>query len=411
MSLLLDAMKRAELAKRQAEASAQRGGADAAADTAPAASDAPPAAAPEAAQATSPSASPVAAAELSLAEDRPPQTAARSEPGGRPRGGGEAAGREAAQLLFASKEPARDRRGFYLWLALATAAATLALVAWTWWQMQAGSSIAVPPQPGEGERAPSRTAVREVQSPPPAVPAAVPGDTQRPATEAGTPPVRHHHPVAAPRRQDDTPAPPPPDVPVRITRTRHAAIHPGVAAGYQALQAGDVASARRAYLSALRDEPRNVDALQGLAAIALREGRERDAAGLYRRILEIAPRDAHALAALANLPGADENSESELKSLLAAQPDAASARFALGNVLAAQQRWREAQQAYFDAYNDEPGNPDYLFNLAVSLDHLHQSALAAQYYRAAIDAARQHPAAFDPALARQRLADIETQKP
>jgi tetratricopeptide (TPR) repeat protein len=43
-------------------------------------------------------------------------------------------------------------------------------------------------------------------------------------------------------------------------------------------------------------------------------------------------------------------------------------------------RWNDAQQAYFRAYSAEPDNPDILYNLAISLEHLRQNKLAAQYY-------------------------------
>ena len=81
------------------------------------------------------------------------------------------------------------------------------------------------------------------------------------------------------------------------------------------------------------------------------------------------------------------NSESRLKTALASQPDSSALHFALGNLYARQLRWSEAQQAYFLAYSGEPDNADFIFNLAVSLDHLHQNKLAAQYYRMALSAA------------------------
>jgi Tfp pilus assembly protein PilF len=40
------------------------------------------------------------------------------------------------------------------------------------------------------------------------------------------------------------------------------------------------------------------------------------------------------------------------------------------------------------AYARDPDNADYLFNVAVSLDHLRQNKLAAQYYRMALNARR-----------------------
>ena len=58
--------------------------------------------------------------------------------------------------------------------------------------------------------------------------------------------------------------------------------------------------------------------------------------------------------------------------------------FTLGNQLAQQGRWAEAQQEYFKAFAAEPDNADFAYNLAVSLDHLRQPRLALEYYRRAL---------------------------
>ncbi|MGB5011473.1 MAG: tetratricopeptide repeat protein, partial [Candidatus Dechloromonas phosphoritropha] len=78
-----------------------------------------------------------------------------------------------------------------------------------------------------------------------------------------------------------------------------------------------------------------------------------------------------------------------------------------GNLYSRQNRWSEAQQVYFNAVAADPDNPDYLFNLAVSLDHLRQPKLAAQHYRLALDAAQRRPAAFDSDRVQLRLAELQ----
>ena len=78
-----------------------------------------------------------------------------------------------------------------------------------------------------------------------------------------------------------------------------------------------------------------------------------------------------------NNPGA---AESRLKGIVSEQPESAAAQFALGNLYAAQQRWADAQQAYFKAYSADAESPDILYNLAVSLEHMNQAKLAYQYY-------------------------------
>ncbi|MDR1709549.1 MAG: tetratricopeptide repeat protein [Candidatus Accumulibacter sp.] len=178
---------------------------------------------------------------------------------------------------------------------------------------------------------------------------------------------------------------------------------------YAALLAGRDDDARRAYAQALRNDARNVDALLGMATLAARQGQDEAARAWYARALEADPNDATARAGVlaAGRPADAEAAESRLKSSLAAQPDSPPLNFALGNLYAREQRWSEAQQAYFQAYAGAPGDPDIVFNLAVSLDHLRQNKLAAQYYRLALEAARSRAPAFDPARAEARLRDLE----
>ena len=97
-------------------------------------------------------------------------------------------------------------------------------------------------------------------------------------------------------------------------------------------------------------------------------------------------------------------------SLCRYQPDSPVLYFALGNLYAQQSRWSEAQQAYFRAYAGDPDNADFLFNLAVSLDHLHQNKLAAQYYQMALKTAETNaatrPVSFDRIQVRARIAEL-----
>jgi len=187
-------------------------------------------------------------------------------------------------------------------------------------------------------------------------------------------------------------------------------IHPRVTAGFAAYQAGNYQDARSAYLAALQDEPENRDALLGMAAVELREGRAAPAETYYRRVLYADPRNAHAQAGLLALqaPLLDPvAAESRIKSLLAANPDAKVLYFALGNQYAQQLRWAEAQQAYFKALAADPENPDFAFNLAVSLDQLRQKAQALRYYRSALALAAKRSASFDPAAIRARVQVLE----
>lgn len=185
---------------------------------------------------------------------------------------------------------------------------------------------------------------------------------------------------------------------------------------YQSLQAGNLESARRDYEQVRQLLPRNVDALLGLANIAQRQGRSAEAERLLRQAAELDPKEPYIQASLLSLQGsgnlqAQTGNESRLKGLVEEQPQSASAHFSLGNHYARQNRWNEAQQAYFNAWSLDRGNPDYLFNLAVSLDHLRQNKLAVRYYQQALEAAATRSAAFDRGQLEQRLGDLRDVQP
>lgn len=160
------------------------------------------------------------------------------------------------------------------------------------------------------------------------------------------------------------------------------ALNPNLSAAYKAWQAGDIVSAQKLYRTVLQGDAGNVDALLGMAAIALQQGHQADARGWYGKVLELDPRNPTAQSALIGIgEEADPlGSESALKSLLAQQPEAAHLHAMLGNLYASQQQWSAAQQAYFQAHHFAPDNVDYLFNLAVSLDQMGKPALALPYY-------------------------------
>ena len=185
---------------------------------------------------------------------------------------------------------------------------------------------------------------------------------------------------------------------------------PRLEQAYDALQAGRQEDAQRLYEQVLHSDPRNVDALLGLATLAVLQGQPEQAQSYYLQVLETDPDDASAQAGLIGLKGQSDPqlSESRLKTALSRQPQSAALHFALGNLYARGQRWSEAQQAYFKAFSCEADNPDYLFNLAVSLDHLRQPRLAAQYYQQALNAARGLSSiSFDRQQLETRLAELQ----
>ena len=141
----------------------------------------------------------------------------------------------------------------------------------------------------------------------------------------------------------------------------------------------------------------------------MRAGRFETAEATYLRLLQADPRDAHAAAGLISLRagrGGAISAESRVKSMLADSPGSHVLNFTLGNELAQQGRWAEAQQAFFKAYAADPENPDYAFNLAVSLDQQRQPVLALEYYQRAIALAKARGARFDLAAAEGRVAQL-----
>ncbi|MFZ2328456.1 MAG: tetratricopeptide repeat protein [Rhodoferax sp.] len=196
---------------------------------------------------------------------------------------------------------------------------------------------------------------------------------------------------------------------IRLTRTQPEP-DANLARGHASLQRGETELSRREFEQALQRDPNNTDALLALAAIAHRQGRAADADGLRQRALVANPSDPATQAAVLNNLSVNADpttAESRLKSLLSSQPESAPLNFALGNLYSRQARWAEAQQVYFNAVAADGDNPDYLFNLAVSLDHLRQARLAAQHYRLALEASAKRPAGFARDKVEQRLGELQ----
>ena len=177
---------------------------------------------------------------------------------------------------------------------------------------------------------------------------------------------------------------------------------------YSALLAGEAESAAETYRQVLGNESGNRDAHLGLAALAARAGRWDEAAGFYARVLAQHPADPVAQTALVALGESDaQRGESRLKALLLREPRAAYVHFALGNLYAAQSRWPEARLSYFNARRFDRANPDYTYNLAVSLDHLVERSSALDLYHEALDLAKRRFASFETAAVLARIRAME----
>jgi tetratricopeptide (TPR) repeat protein len=185
-------------------------------------------------------------------------------------------------------------------------------------------------------------------------------------------------------------------------------LDPALERAWQALVAGNLALAKEEYARVLAANPLDRDAQLGLATIDVRSQDYEGAEARYLRVLELDPRNPYAQAGIISLRGHTDPvlSESRLKILLAQQPEATFLNFALGNLYALQGRWQDAQSAYFKAYSADPEHPDYAYNLAVSLDQLHQPKLALEYYQRALALARNRALGFNSALVEARVREL-----
>mgnify|MGYP001573711415 CR=1 FL=1 len=186
-------------------------------------------------------------------------------------------------------------------------------------------------------------------------------------------------------------------------------VNPLLTEAYAAFNSGNLEAAPRLYNQVLRSEPNNVDALLALAAIATQRGDREQASRHYLRTLEVEPRNALAQAGLIGMLGRADPlaAESRLKQLIVRDPSAY-LHFTLGNLYADQNRWPDAQQAYFQAHHLQSDNPEYAYNLAVGLEHVGQPKLALEYYRRALQlAAAKSRANFSTATVEERISTLE----
>lgn len=368
-------------------------------------------------------------AEQAKAGSDPPGTSLELEPKSAPPASGRSAnidasqgvsatraGQQSAQALFAAKQHAvPENRAAWL----AGGGLALLVVAaggfWLWYTLSfPASPTPLPPRPTiqtQGARPlpgahgpltgrPAGGAASAPAPAPPAEPAPMPKD-------AG---VFHKEIPAASRSRRSAQERPAraPALQVHQAATPEPILDPQLAAAYDALRAGDYGRARQQYRGVLASDPMNVDAELGLATISAATGDSAEAYARYHRALELDPQNAVAAAGIATLQ-ANNNaplSESQLKAQVAANPANDAPQAALGQFYAAQGRWNEAQQAFFEAFRLQPKSPDHAYNLAVSLDHLEQPGLARNYYERALALAATQPSSFDRDQVTGRIAKL-----
>jgi tetratricopeptide (TPR) repeat protein len=178
-----------------------------------------------------------------------------------------------------------------------------------------------------------------------------------------------------------------------------------VSQAFKAYRDGHYDAAKSIYESVLKEEPDNRDAHLGLGAIAINNNDRKNAYSHYVHLLELNPDDPLALNALIGLSNNADlvKDESAIKLLIQKEGNVPYLYFSLGNLYAKQQRWASAQQAFFDAYRLDTTNPDYVINLAISLDQLGQHNAALDYYKTAIELSKISSTRFDTVSVNSRI--------
>ncbi len=266
------------------------------------------------------------------------------------------------------------------------------------------------------------SAVPATPAPTPAAASSAPAGTSGAMVPAAPQPAPSTGATRAPRASDATPretrapaaeaAPAPRAVAaaglsIKVGRVEPR-VEPGLERAWQALTIGNLPLAREEYLRVLAANPLDRDALLGLATIDARTQDYESAEARYFRVLELDPRDPYAQAGIIALRGQADpvQAESRLKNLLVQYPDSTQLHYALGNLYAVQARWSDAQAAYFSAFSADPDNADYAYNLAVSLDQLHQPKLALEYYQRALVLAGKRAVGFNSAQVEARIREL-----
>jgi Flp pilus assembly protein TadD len=257
-----------------------------------------------------------------------------------------------------------------------------------------------PPAPVVAEPEPEPVKLRKPVPSKPAVAAAKPAPAPKDAVEPAT--------IAAPVPLAS--APETPAEALNISRDADKTdIYATLQLAYAAYQERDDARARTLYAQVLAHEPYNRDALLGLAAVAVRNKDYMRAQDIYSELLTLDPRDSVAQAGFVSVTGSLDPvlREARIKTLLEQEPNAPHLLFTYASLLMQQQRWAEAARVLQSAHQAQRDNPDYAFNLAVSLDHLGQRATALQFYRAALDLAATRSATFSADDARRRIEALQ----
>lgn len=179
------------------------------------------------------------------------------------------------------------------------------------------------------------------------------------------------------------------------------------------MQEGEWEAAKSELEALLRAQPSSVRALEYLARVHIEMGNFSQAENVYARILQLDPRNSVAQAGLIRVSQTDSlGYEATLQALQDSYPDKAFIPYMLGNHFAGQNRWSEAAGTYRQAvslaesFGEIPAQ--YVYNLAISLEHLRRNDEALAQYRRAANLTAQGSNNIDTALLNSRIERLET---
>lgn len=175
---------------------------------------------------------------------------------------------------------------------------------------------------------------------------------------------------------------------------------------YQAYERGDWQASEQLYRQVLEKQPKQRDALLGMLAIyQVTQADPNRVRELAEALLTLYPKDMDVKLATQGILGSPSSlSVTQLSSTTQQQgATGAEANFRMGLALAQQQRWSEAQSAFFEAVNAKADQPEYRLNLAVSYDHLGKHRLALEHYQTALFLGKNRLTDDDKQMIQQRL--------
>ena len=171
---------------------------------------------------------------------------------------------------------------------------------------------------------------------------------------------------------------------------------------------GDNTGAIRKYNQVIKADPVNRSALLARASISVQNNDRNSAIDDYQTLLIENPKDSLAMSSLISVANISSfKLESQLKGMIREEPSSPHLNFALANVYGAQNRWYKAQSLYFKALNNNPNDPNYAYNFAVSLEHISKPKLAITYYQRALVNFNNGIPNFKKAVVQKRLETLK----